>query len=157
MRLRVLVVAAMVAAGCGSGQTPWKRIDVDGRFTFQMPAELVQEDVQGVGSLIGRFRSDDMVLNFDFAGPKTEMCDATIQTPKPGYTSEASQTMLFEESKPGPDADLKYFAIVCFPDPTPAGMAEQRNVLVMWARCRSPQEQTAAKQIFQSIQFLRRQ
>ncbi len=78
------VVVVMVLLGCGQSAGPevpagWVVYDARGVFTFRGPADLKDQQVQGIDSFVGEYRSDRFEVYFDYGIYGGDFKEATYE------------------------------------------------------------------------------
>jgi hypothetical protein len=144
----------------------WKRVDEE-TFSMEVPADMVERDVQGIDSQVGEYRSDRLFLGYDYGWYGSDC------TKEPGQErhGEVKQIdgreakMIFIRSA-DPRAEHPYWACVFFPDvnrrldaPTPTPSASPQHTmatsLVLSVSAPDREAWTAGRRIFESIRFAR--
>jgi len=147
----VLLAFAFVAAGCRAS-SPIKdaqTVTVEGAFTFKIPGDMSGVDAQGDGSIVGRFSSPVMELDYDYgaqAGPLGN--DAQPEFKITFLTVDGREATIERFVDTAGSAALPLVAAIHFED-TGSGKG-----LTMYTRCVDEDTQDLAVEIFRTIKFI---
>lgn len=134
----------------------WRKVDVQGKFSFLIPPDMNSEPVQPEDSYVEVYRSASMRVSFDYGRYSDPLI---FYADKPDYkklfTEMAGKkvkfvTFVYPEAK----YEFKYIAAVHFAD---VGVLEKENYgktkLTMRVSYNNPDELETAKLIFGTIEF----
>ncbi|GJM38327.1 MAG: hypothetical protein DHS20C19_16940 [Acidimicrobiales bacterium] len=139
-----------------TGDTPdcvgadWELVDA-GPFTFSRPADLVDQEVQGIDSLVGFYERDGMTAGFDFgwfSGNETERYPDEAETiTLDGLTADFVQVDVSAD----PDSEMPF--LVALYVPIPGGENGAQDALAFWVRYEDAADHDAAACMATSVDF----
>jgi len=145
------LVLVLFAAGCrDSGPIKDAQIiTVENVFTFQVPGDMSGIDSQGIDSIVGRFASPVMELDYDYSAH----ADALGNESKPEFkltllTIDGHEATIERYTDAEGSTALPLVAAIHFPD-AGGGIG-----LTMYTRCADEDAQDLAVDIFRTIRFV---
>ena len=129
----------------------WKKIDASGSFSFSLPNDMVQLEIQGIDSFVQVYSNEDLRISFDY-GPYSR----PTNTPKElvdGKRAEIIESM--EEVNIDEQAYTQH-SLILFEDIEQGTTSYAGPIgLTMSARFTSDTSKEIAKKILRSIKFLK--
>ena len=140
----------LITSGCRPGgpiKDP-QTITVESAFSFQVPGDMTGVDAEGVDSLVGRFESPVMELDYDYGASANDLGNNA----KPEFkitllTVDGHEATIERFQDSASDSSFPLVAAIHFPD------AGNGSALTMYARCADEDAQDLAVDIFRSIKF----
>ncbi|HYZ93909.1 MAG TPA: hypothetical protein VFA34_16170 [Actinomycetota bacterium] len=133
----------------------WKRAD-ERTFSFEVPADMKKEDVQGIDSQVGRYHSETLFLGYDYgwygSDCTKEHGDEAERRGEVTTIDGREAKMIFLAWK-DPSIEHSHWACVFFPNVGKEGAMTTSLVLSVSGEDR--ETWTAARRIFESIRFAR--
>ncbi|MDW3217007.1 MAG: hypothetical protein R8F63_00230 [Acidimicrobiales bacterium] len=128
----------------------WVAVDA-GPFSFHRPPDLVDQEVQGIDSLVGFYERDGMTAGFDFgwySGNETQRYpDEAESITIDGLTADFVQVDVSAD----PDADRPF--LVALYVPIPGGANGAQDALAFWVRYDDAADHDAAACMATSVDF----
>jgi hypothetical protein len=127
----------------------WVPVDANGKFTFFIPPDMEEQEIQGIDSFVGEYRSNRMRLRFDYglySDPLNYSGESDYQELVTTIGGERAKVVAFVGGPSAPG--FEYVAAVHFPD-----LGDGRARLTLWVESASPEEQEEAKKVFHTISF----
>jgi hypothetical protein len=120
------------------------------KFTFRAPADLKEDKVRGIDSLVGQWSSPSIKITSDYGW----FSDPLDHNYRPKYTRTpvvvgGKKAFLVTYEVPEKLKTPPFAIGVYFPDPTGDG----RTRLSVYAQCKDAAAQETAKKILETIQF----
>jgi hypothetical protein len=130
----------------------WVTVDT-GKFSFRTPADLVDQEVQGIDSLVGQFVGDTMTLGFDFGrfsgNTADQFPDAREEVTIDGLTGDLIQIDVSADPNYGSESDWMLSLYVA----QPGGDDFGTSALALWVRYDDPAVGDVARCITEKIDF----
>jgi len=135
-----------------------EKIDI-GAFAFALPAGFKEIKVQGIDSMVKKYESENIALQFDlgwYSDPLNSYegrPDFKMERQEIGGKKAFLVTFAYPTAESG--QPFGYVAAVHFPTVSKEGISTTR--LTMWASCKTTKDYAVAKKIFQSITFKKKE
>jgi hypothetical protein len=147
----ILLAFASLAAGCRAASSikDARTVTVEGAFTFKIPGDMSGVDAQGIDSIVGRFSSPAMELDYDYgaqAGPLGN--DSKPEFKITLLTVDGREATIERFVDTASNAALPLVAAIHFED------TGDGNGLTMYTRCVDEDAQDLAVDIFRTIKFI---
>ena len=133
----------------------WERVEVTGAFSFLVPAGLEKQNVRGIDSEIGEYRSNQLRVSFDFGLFSDNLVAYSGMPEYKEMTTEIdgkkAKIVFFTRDNPG--SEYKYFAAAHFPAVKNSDGTENKLTITVESTERT--SQNLAMAIFESTIFWR--
>jgi hypothetical protein len=151
MKFTFLILLVAFSAVFGPAQ-PKKEIPkgwtefANDSFSFYAPKTLKKQEVRGIDSFVGEYRSDNLTVKFDYGwyGNTAGNCPQPVSATVYG---KAAKICLYENAEI--DKDKKYVTAIVFANLDARGQTK----LTFWVLSKTKESQKEAEKIVRSIKF----
>jgi hypothetical protein len=153
--MKTIAATAMgifLAASTYADDGAWRLIDA-GPFTFLAPTSLVQVNVQGIDSLVGRYTNDSIMLSYDYGMYSDPLRRRFEKDKPPGYEEQnividGKKAVIVAFSGPIREWSHQYTKSIHFAD-----VGDGHNKLTVSASGKTPDDIVTLQKVFESIKI----
>jgi hypothetical protein len=145
---------ASFAQAAATASDGWRKVNADGLFTFYLPPDMKQVDVQGVENFYQQYTSEKLTLSFVYEPDGVLAYSAREAEFGKDYSEIATEidgrkALLFIYHRDAEDNNPKTYNADVYVGDLPRAQVK----LWMWASSTSPDVTDIARRIFNSVNF----